>query len=264
MAKRRYTIFCDESSKKGRYFSNFYGGALVLTQDREGIEEALRSKKEELNRHQELKGSRVTENYLDKYTEFINFYFDYVETERIKVRVMFTQNMYRATKLTAEQLDLGYFLLYYQMIKHAFGIQYCNPNAFDRVYFELFLDEVPHSKIKFSVFRDKIASISETKNFEGRNIFIPREAIAQIDSKIHTILQGLDVILGAMHFRVNDLHLSKPEGSRKRGKRTIAKEKLYKVINKRVRGIYPNFNVGTSTGVVSWRRWKFSGGVVSG
>jgi hypothetical protein len=48
----------------------------------------LRSKKEELNRHQELKGSRVTENYLDKYTEFINFYFDYVETERIKVRVM--------------------------------------------------------------------------------------------------------------------------------------------------------------------------------
>jgi len=161
---------------------------------------------------------------------------------------MFTQNMYRPTKLTAEQLDLGYFLLYYQMIKHAFGIQYCNPNALDRVYFELLLDEVPHSREKFSVFRDKLASISATKNFEGRNVSIPVEAIAQIDSKTHSILQGLDIILGAMHFRLNDLHLAKPEGSRRRGKRTIAKERLYKAINKRVRGIYPNFNVGTSTG----------------
>lgn len=54
--------------------------------------------------------------------------------------------------------------------------------------------------------------------------------------------------LGAMYFRLNDLHLDKPAGSWKRGKRTIAKEKLYKYIHKRICEILPSFNIGISTG----------------
>ena len=61
-----------------------------------------------------------------------------------------------------------------------------------------------------------------------------------------------------MQFRLNDKHLEKPPGANQRGKRTIAKEKLYKHINKRIREIYPNFNVGVNTsdrGEVT-NRWK--------
>jgi hypothetical protein len=60
-------------------------------------------------------------------------------------------------------------------------------------------------------------------------------------------MQCLDVVLGSMQFRLNDKHKEKPEGSRFRGKRTIAKEKLYKYISQRIRKIYPNFNIGVST-----------------
>lgn len=47
-----------------------------------------------------------------------------------------------------------------------------------------------------------------------------------------------------MAFQLNDLHKKKPEGAKIRGKRTIAKEKLYKHILGLIRSFYPNFNIG--------------------
>jgi len=47
---------------------------------------------------------------------------------------------------------------------------------------------------------------------------------------------------------LNERHKVKPDGARIRGSRTREKEALYKHINTRIRGIYPGFNVGNSTG----------------
>lgn len=60
-----------------------------------------------------------------------------------------------------------------------------------------------------------------------------------------------------MAFRLNEMHKEKPEGQRRRGKRTRAKEALYKHINKRIRAIYPRFNIGVSTGTdgLAMNRW---------
>ena len=69
-----------------------------------------------------------------------------------------------------------------------------------------------------------------------------------------------------MNFRLNDLHKVKVEGTNKRGKTTIAKEKLYKVINKNIREIRKNFNIGITTGINGdqsnywkhlYRHWNF-------
>ena len=71
---------------------------------------------------------------------------------------------------------------------------------------------------------------------------------------------------GAIQFRLNNLHKVKPAGKKRRGKRTIAKEELYKQINRRIREIHPNFNIGISTGIKddksnywrhSYRHWLF-------
>ena len=35
----KYTIYCDESEKDGKYYSDFYGGVLVKTTDVSNIEE---------------------------------------------------------------------------------------------------------------------------------------------------------------------------------------------------------------------------------
>jgi len=262
MAKRQYIIYCDESDKKGQFYTNFYGGALIRASDREALEGLLNSKKQELNLGKELKWQRVSSNYL----EFISYYFDFVQTGRIKVRIMFKQKLYIATGLTKEQIDDEYLRLYYQFIKHSFGIKYSNPNALDRVYFTLLIDDMPDNKEKISQFKEKISSIPETPGMRGNQLYIPYDQISEIDSDNHIILQGLDIILGAMCSRLNNKFLIKPEGKHRRGKRTIARDKLYKHINSKIREIYPGFNVGISTGTPSglsdrwthpYRHWRF-------
>ena len=46
--KKQYLIYADESYRKGKYFSNFYGGALVNYIELEKINKSLNSKKEKL------------------------------------------------------------------------------------------------------------------------------------------------------------------------------------------------------------------------
>lgn len=98
MAKRHYIIYSDESDRKGKYFANFFGGVLIKAEDREDIEARLSAKKVELNLNQEIKWERVTKNYLEKYKEFITYYFTFVATSRLRVRLMFTQNIHVPSK----------------------------------------------------------------------------------------------------------------------------------------------------------------------
>ena len=76
----------------------------------------------------------------------------------------------------------------------------------------------------------------------------------------HLPLQFVDVVLGSIAFRLNRRHLGKSN-------RTKAKTELYKHINKKIREIYPNFNIGKSTGKKDdftnlwkhpYRHWEFS------
>lgn len=57
----------------------------------------------------------------------------------------------------------------------------------------------------------------------------------------------MDIVLGSMNFKLNNMDKEKIPNSNMRGKRTIAKEKLYKKILKNIKTIYPNFNIGIST-----------------
>lgn len=248
MPNKHFIIYCDESSDKGRFYSNFYGGALIEAQDREAIERVLNNRKHELNLFKELKWTSITENYEEKYISFIERYFDLLREGRIKVRIMFTQNIYEAQGLEEYQIDNQFFLLYYQMIKHAFGLRYCNPNSLDQIHVALMLDDVPDTNEKFANFKKYMNSLCDYPVFKQAKISISMQDITDVDSKDHVILQGLDIILGAMQFRLNDKHKEKPQGQVRRGKRTRAKERVYKFINAQIRTIYPGFNIGSSTG----------------
>lgn len=266
MTRRQYIIYCDESAEKGRYFSHFYGGALISASHREHIEYVLNRKKRRLNLKKELKWTYITENYESKYICFIDRFFDLIEENLIKIRIMFTQNIYNPQGLEEYKIDNQYFLLYYQLIKHAFGLRYCNPEAFDDIYVTLYLDDVPDSESKFSDFKDYMHALCYYPVFKRNNIMIPKSEITDVDSENHVILQGLDIVLGAIQFRLNDMHTVVPKGKKRRGKRTRAKERVYKHINKRIRAIYPNFNIGVSTGIGNgeadrwfhpYRHWRF-------
>lgn len=262
----QYIIYCDESVKNGAFYGNFYGGALVRSIHFGEIKNALEQKKEDLNLLGEVKWQKVTPNYLEKYMALIELFFDFVKEDMVKIRIMFTHNAKTAKYLTKEQRENEYFLLYYQFIKHAFGFRYSNQTD-SRISLYPFFDQLPDTKEKNNKFKDFIFSLQYQDFFEEANLIIhSKDDIAEARSHDHVILQCLDVVLGAMEFRLNEKHKEIPVGKKRRGKRTVAKEKLYKLINTRIREIYPNFNIGESTGIKGnvenrwlhpYRHWKF-------
>lgn len=254
----QYIIYMDESGKEGRFFGNFYGGALVRSKDYNYVVTSLTKKKEKLGLNNEIKWQNVTTNYLDKYIQLMDLFFEFIEHDIIKMRVMFTQNYRRAKNLSKEQEKSEFLLLYYQFFKHAFGLKYSNYNTDREVALRLYFDQLPVAPSDEEMFKSYVQRLVQQEFSLDANLSLNNEDITGVNSKEHVILQYMDVVLGSMYFRLNDLHKEKPIGKRTRGKRTIAKEKLYKHIIHHIRRIYPNFNIGMSTGHQNDRtnRWK--------
>jgi hypothetical protein len=254
---REFIIYADESESRGRYYSNFYGGALVRSPDLAAVEARLERAKRKQGFAGEVKWDKVTSQYLDRYVRLMDVFFDLVAADRVKVRIMFTHNIHEPRGLTDAQQEDAYFILYYQFIKHAFGLAYSNPSA-EPLTVRLYFDRLPDTRERVAAFKGYLRALSNSPQFRRAKIRITSDRIAEVDSHQHVILQCLDVVLGSMQFRLNDKHKAKPLGSRRRGKRTIAKEKLYRHISRRIRRIYPRFNIGISTGLAGERqnRWR--------
>lgn len=263
MQEITYRIYSDESVSDGKYFSNFYGGALVKVTDIQYIENQLNAKKKELNLNGEIKWSKVTENYLEKYIEMINLFFTFIKFGKIKVRIMFAQNAHVSDRLTKEQTDNEYSILYYYFLKDAFGIKYSNPTPYKtKINFSLYLDDLPCSKEQKEIFKKSL--FRNNFGFQQNNVEITE--FIEIDSKKHVIQQCMDIILGSMNFKLNDFNKIKDKTTGKRSKRTIAKEKLYKIIYKNITEMRKNFNIGITTGTDGnqanywkhqYRHWNF-------
>lgn len=243
-----YIIYCDESSEKGPWFSDFYGGALVTSEHLHEVQTTLENKKKELNFNAEVKWNKVPGNkyYAKKYRDLIECFFDLVAAGKVKIRIMFRQNSVRATHLTSEHHENKFFILYYLFLKQGFGLD-CSPVVPGGVRVRIYPDQIPDTKAQIGRFRDFLAQMSNRIPLKQRGITIKREDVTDVVSHDHVILQCLDIVLGAMHFKLNDFDKKKPVGQRLREKRTREKTKLYKLINFRIRQIYPNFNVGVST-----------------
>lgn len=255
-------IYCDESTQKGKFFSDFYGGALLDARHKESLEERLKSAKGKCQG--EMKWEKISEYNEDDYKTFIGSALDAVRNKQLKIRIMFTQNLHVSTIKT--QPDLKFSKLYYQFVKHAFGLQFCNPGKFQACNISLFLDQFPYTPARFSEFKLYMSSLSELPFFKSAKITIHRDNITDVISANHIILQAVDVILGAIQFKLNDKHLEIPVGAESPGKRTRAKERVYKHLNRLIQDLHPNFNAGITTqhneGVHSrwtqgYRHWRF-------
>jgi hypothetical protein len=242
-----YILYCDESSQEGLKYSDFFGGCLVSSKDMPSIVETLKTKKLELNLYGEVKWSKVTENYLNKYIELTTLFFSYIKSGKIKVRIMFRNNKDLPTDSTNHLPEDKYFKLYYQFIKHAFGLMHVKVES-EPIYLRVYIDQLPDKKEKCSRFKQFLVDLPRTSDFSGSSIAIRKSDVAEVKSHEHVLLQCLDIVLGAMHFRLNKLNKAIPEGQSRRGKRTVAKEKLYKHILNEINDIFPNFNIGESTG----------------
>ncbi len=258
-------IYTAESDKAGEYFSNFYGGVLVRSRDLAAAVERLEKIKLQQNLFGEIKWQKVTQPYLEKYIAVMDEFFDLIADDLAKVRIMFTSNQYVPQGLTTEQRQTVYHRLYYQFIKHTFGLHYCTVEHSPPIRIRLNLDQMPTSREQTAQFKSYVEGLNHNPQFRDAGIKFDKQQIAEVDSHDHVLLQCLDIVLGSVVFRLNNKHKLKPAGQHRRGKRTIAKEKLYKHISLRIRQIYPNFNIGESTGTQGnlanrwqhpYRHWK--------
>lgn len=255
---REILVYADESIKRGRFFSDFYGGVAV-TSDR--LESTTGSLREVCQKHHllgELKWQKVSKAYLEKYTAFVDRVFDHLLAGDIRMRVMFTENSMVPTGLSDYHRENAYHILYRYFLKHAFGLEHAaTGNGDTRVRF--YLDRLPGTKERNAEFRSRITALEQYPPFRRARLRLPADQVTEVDSKDHLLLQAVDVVLGSIQFRLNDKHLAKPEGATRRGAKTIAKEKLYKVIQRRIQQCYPRqFNIGISTSERGDRanRWR--------
>lgn len=227
MPEREYILFCDESDKYGEYYSHFYGGLIVGASQYMRVTQRLNDTKRRLNINGEVKWQKVAQAYLPKYTELIHSFFEEVAAGHVRVRVMFHQNARKAKRLTLEQVANSYYLLYYQFIKHAFGLQHVpvDPEGMP-THLRLYFDQFPDTGEQVERFKGFIHGLQMSVPFRNASICIRREDITEVRSHDHVLLQCLDVVLGAMSFRLNNKHKEMPPGQKRRGARTRAKESL--------------------------------------
>jgi len=165
--EREYIIFCDESEVNGRYYSNFYGGVIVGSSQYERITTRLNNEKRRLNLFGEVKWSKVSENYLVKYQQLMATFFDEVHAGKLKIRIMFRQNTHHATNLTSEQIEGAFFRLYYQFIKHAFGLA-DRPPPHAPARLKLYFDEFPETREAVTQFRGFILGLKDNPQIRRR------------------------------------------------------------------------------------------------
>ena len=79
---------------------------------------------------------------------------------------------------------------------------------------ELFFDWLPDKAEKNEKFKKFIWELQFLPDFADTNLKIKKDSIYEVDSKKHIILQCLDIVLGAMAFRLNKHHRDIPEGQK--------------------------------------------------
>ena len=244
-------IWLDESDKHGSYYSNFYGGILVESKHRTEVLQRMTAIKCELGIVDEIKWQKVNAYHYDKYVHIIDELFKMGKEGLLKIRIFFRHNQYEPD-LTPEKRKEEYPILYYQFIKYAFGLVFADDNEGVRLY----LDEIPLNQDDKRNFVKHLYSLNNDADFKAKGVRFVDKGISEVDSKSHLPLQFMDVILGAICFKLNEKDKLKSDGDEKPGKRTILKIKLYKHISQKIREIYPDFNIGISTPIKDERdRW---------
>jgi hypothetical protein len=223
----------------------------------DSVNARLAAHKKALGLNSEVKWEKTDRSVVERYEKMMRAFFDEIAAVRVVVRIMFTQNSKVAIGLESRHYDEQYYLLYYQFLKHGFGLRHM-PIHSNRPRLRIYLDELGDTDEQISQFRGYVSGITNDSQIRRTGLILAARDIVHVRSHDHILMQCLDVVLGSMTFRLNNKHKEKPVGKKRRGKRTVAKDRLYKFINKEIcRVTGKRFNIGISTGLLNYPddRW---------
>lgn len=217
-----YEIYADEAwthcnPPLNRYWC-FYGGILGRAADLDRFDTALRAIKKKNNVKSEVKWSKLKEDNISCYKEMVDELMLYLRSGSIKYRQMFLDRAFVRIPEPGEppitELDVQ-FKLYYQYIKHAFGLRYL-PHAPDGTQVLLRLDN--HSsqghKDRLVSFCEELPGYLHRPDLTIRVTFVNSAKVPR--------LQVCDVLMGAAGSHGNKMFAKRAPGQR----RITPKQKL--------------------------------------
>lgn len=235
----KYVIVCDESTKHGQNYSYFYGGCIINEQKYDAISEKLELFKSHIGLNHELKRVNIDPTNANRYIQMLDFFFTFVKSGDIRVRVMFSDNKNLEEK--PQSIDETFTTFYYLFIRHAFALPYAREDIDLRLIFDA-LPEKTERRIKFKNYL--ISNLTHIPNSDVKNdISLERDRIEEVDSKKHIILQCADVIVGLIDFCLNDKH----NGQQTKSKRWFAKNSVLTVLLSYIEEMHPNFQLCVTT-----------------
>lgn len=72
---KEYIIYCDESISSGKHYSDFYGGALVSSDEYEAVNNLLEREKQRLGINEEIKWTKTNAFTFENYISMMNIFF---------------------------------------------------------------------------------------------------------------------------------------------------------------------------------------------
>ena len=232
-------IFCDESRPRvDRYM--LLGGVIVSRDSMTSITERLSEIRDDKGIHAEIKWSKVSKKWLPKYKAVLDYFFERNRRDRIHFAAMIFDGLQVDHRLFSHgDCELGFYKFYYQLLLHCFGRHYC-PKPEDR--FIAYLDQrkssYPVRELR-PILNNGLAKLGIRQR--------PFLAVEPRDSKLHDLMQIVDVLIGAIGYQKNGYHL--------RAGCSPAKVELAEYIAKQI-GVN-DLGRNTRFGVQRFKIWNF-------
>jgi len=204
-------IYCDESRQNmDRYM--VIGGIVVSQQSLWFVEKTFAElRKLEKIGKTEMKWNKVSKSWQPKYERWVKEFFNLNRLNLVHFCSLIV-DMHKVDHKRFNQGDkeLGFYKFYYQLLLHCFGKHYCPNPVTDRLI--VYPDKRTTSYDVSGLTRYLNAGM-KSKLGVGTNPFL---SVEPKESKDYDLIQTADILIGAMGYHKNGLHVVKDGSPAKR------------------------------------------------
>ena len=196
-----YHIYCDESRQsKDRYM--VLGGVVLPAENVDEFNATMHKFRIEQKMFAELKWTKVSNQKLQQYKRFIEYFFALNNTEKLHFHCIIIDNHQVDYKRFAKgNKELGFYKFYYQLLLHCFGRTYCRKGEDNRFIVHL---DYRHTTYKIGTLKVVLNRGMKRKFDISTN---PFKSIEPRNSKESELIQINDIIIGAIGFQKNKYDL---------------------------------------------------------
>jgi len=178
------------------------GGLIISAVDAREFNETMKKYRVEQKMFSELKWTKITNQKLEQYKRFIEYFFALNNTDVIHFHSIIIDNhQVDHKKFSRGDKELGFYKFYYQLLLHCFGKPYYRED--EDVRFIVHLD---YRNTTYKLGTLKTVLNNGIKRKYGA-ITSPFVSIEPGDSKLSDLIQLNDILVGAIGFEKNGYEL---------------------------------------------------------